>query len=86
MSMATTIWMSGWAVAAAPQRLLALAEVLARAGITRVCAPGAMTAPEAGWHHDGGFNLASLVRMIDIEAGAERASDTLAAYAQEARP
>jgi len=74
------------AVATAPQRLQALAEALAQAGITRVCAPGAMTAPEAGWHHDGGFNLASLVRMVDIEAGAERASDALAAYAQEARP
>ena len=55
------------------------------AGVTRLCAPGAMTAPEAGWHHDGGFNLASLVRMIDIEAGAERASDALADYAQEDR-
>ena len=73
------------ALAVAPRRLQALAEALALAGVTRLCAPGAMTAPEAGWHHDGGFNLASLVRMVDIEAGAERASDALAGYAQEDR-
>ena len=44
------------------------------------------TTPEAGWHHDGRFNLADLVRMVEIEASAERAADRLAPYAQEDRP
>ena len=42
-----------------------------------------MTQPEAGWHHDGRFNLADLVRMVEIEQAAERAADALAPYAQE---
>jgi hypothetical protein len=45
-----------------------------------------MTAPEAGWHHDGGFNLRDLVRIAEIEASAERAADRLAPYAQEDGP
>ena len=70
-------------VAAAPGELFQLAEILGRAGVTRVCAIGAMTAPEAGWHHDGRFNLLDLVRMVEIEHGAERAADGFAPYAQE---
>jgi hypothetical protein len=73
-------------IAAEPQRLYQLAELLGRAGVTRIAAPGAMTAPEAGWHHDGRFNLLDLVRMVEIEASAERAADALAPYAQELRP
>ncbi len=70
-------------VAVEPQRLYALSLRLARAGITRVCAIGSMTAPEAGWHHDGGFNLRDLVGIAEIEASAERAADRFAPYAQE---
>jgi hypothetical protein len=70
-------------VAVEPARLYPLSLRLARAGITRVCALGAMTAPEAGWHHDGGFNLRDLVRIAEVEASAERAADRLAPYAQE---
>jgi hypothetical protein len=73
-------------IAAEPRRLYQLAELLGRAGITRIAALGAMTAPEAGWHHDGRFNLLDLVRMVEIEASAERAADALAPYAQELRP
>ena len=69
-----------------PRELFALGEALGRAGVTRIAALGAMTAPEAGWHHDGRFNLLDLVRMVEIDAGAERAADALAAYAQEPRP
>jgi hypothetical protein len=72
-------------IAAEPQELLRLSEALGRAGVTRICAIGAMTSPEAGWHHDGRFNLLDLVRMVEIEAGAERAADLLAPYAQEPR-
>jgi hypothetical protein len=73
-------------IAAEPQELFRLGEALGRAGVTRICALGAMTAPEAGWHHDGRFNLADLVRMVEIEQSAERAADRLAPYAQEERP
>ena len=73
-------------IACDPRELFALGEALGRAGVTRLCALGAMTSPEAGWHHDGRFNLADLVRMVEIEASAERASDRLAPYAQEDRP
>ena len=73
-------------IACDPRELFAVAESLGRAGVTRVCALGAMTTPEAGWHHDGRFNLADLVRMVEIEASAERAADRLAPYAQEERP
>jgi hypothetical protein len=45
-----------------------------------------MTQPEAGWHHDGRFNLADLVRIVEIEQAAERAADRLAPYAQEDPP
>lgn len=73
-------------VAVAPGELYALAGRLGQAGVTRIAALGAMTAPEAGWHHDGGFNLASLVRMVEIEQSAERSAERLAPYAQEDLP
>jgi hypothetical protein len=73
-------------IACEAPRLYALAEALGQAGATRICALGAMTSPEAGWHHDGRFNLADLVRMVEIEASAERAADRLAPYAQEQSP
>jgi hypothetical protein len=73
-------------VAAEPGELFRLAALLGGAGVTRIAAIGAMTAPEAGWHHDGRFNLLDLVRMVEIEHSAERAADGLAPYAQEERP
>jgi hypothetical protein len=77
------IFLQTVAVAVAPVRLYELAERLAGVGITRITAPGVMSSPEAGWHHDGGFNLAGLVRMVEIESCAERASEHFAAYAEE---
>jgi len=73
-------------IAADPAQLQRLAGLLGAAGVTRIAALGAMTSPEAGWHHDGRFNLLDLVRMVEIEASAERAADALAPYAQELRP
>ncbi|MCZ8252087.1 MAG: acyl-CoA reductase [Hylemonella sp.] len=67
-------------IAAAPQELHALAEGLGRAGATRICALGQMTAPEAGWHHDGRFSLLDLVRMVELEQSAEDAAEQHAAY------
>ncbi len=68
------------AVAAAPDELFAIAERLGGAGVTRICAFGAMTAPEAGWHNDGRFNLLDLVTITEIEHAAEAAADGYAAY------
>ena len=39
-----------------------------------------MSVPEAGWHHDGRFNLLDLVRMAEIEQSAESAADPYARY------
>jgi len=67
-------------VAATPEDLYRLAEQLGAAGVTRVSAIGAMSVPEAGWHHDGRFNLLDLVRMTEIEQSAEAAADPFASY------
>ena len=69
-------------LAAAPARLFSLAEDLAAAGVTRITALGRMTAPEAGWHHDGRFSLLDLVTVTEIEASAEAAADDVAPYAE----
>jgi hypothetical protein len=73
-------------IAAEPRELYRLGALLGAAGVTRITALGSMTSPEAGWHHDGRFNLLDLVRMVEIEQGAERAADRLAPYAQELLP
>lgn len=67
-------------LAAAPEELLHLGQCLGDAGVTRICALGAMTSPEAGWHHDGRFNLLDLVRMVDIEASTERSAERFTSY------
>jgi hypothetical protein len=72
-------------LATTPAELYRLADMLGAAGVTRIAPLGAMTQPEPGWHHDGRFNLADLVRMVEIEGAAERAADALAPYAQELR-
>jgi hypothetical protein len=68
-------------LAVEPAELFRLSGLLGAAGVTRISAIGAMTAPEAGWHHDGRFNLLDLVRMVEIEQSAELAADTFAPYA-----
>jgi len=73
-------------LATVPSELYRLADLLGRAGVTRIAAIGAMTSPEAGWHHDGRFNLLDLVRMVEIEQSAERAADRCAPYADEETP
>lgn len=67
-------------VAASPEELYQLADQLGAAGVTRISAIGAMSVPEAGWHHDGRFNLLDLVRMTEIEQSAEAAADPYASY------
>lgn len=68
-------------VAASPAELFRLSELLGAAGVTRITAIGSMTSPEAGWHHDGRFNLLDLVRVVEIEQAAEWAADKLVPYA-----
>ena len=67
-------------IAAPPEEMYRLAALLGDAGVTRICALGQMTAPEAGWHHDGRFNLLDLVTMVEIDRSAETAADAFAAY------
>jgi len=67
-------------IAASPEELFRLAALLGAAGVTRICALGQMTAPEAGWHHDGRFNLLDLITMVEIEHSAEKAADDFAPY------
>jgi hypothetical protein len=67
-------------IAAPPDELFRLGALLGQEGITRICALGHMTAPEAGWHHDGRFNLLDLVTITEIERSAETAADALTPY------
>jgi len=80
------IYLQTVGLATTPGELFRLSQQLGAAGVTRICAIGSMTAPEAGWHHDGRFNLLDLVRMMEIEQSAERAADRFAPYAQEDAP
>ncbi|MDH7569344.1 MAG: acyl-CoA reductase, partial [Armatimonadota bacterium] len=59
--------LQGAALAAPPERRREAAEMLARAGVNRICAPGRLQAPPFSWHHDGRPVLASLVRWVDVE-------------------
>ncbi len=68
-------------VAASPEELQRLAALLGAAGVTRISSIGAMSTPEAGWHHDGRFNLLDLVRMVEVEPSAESAAEAFAPYA-----
>ena len=68
-------------LATSPEELYRLAGLLGAAGVTRISAIGSMSMPEAGWHHDGRFNLLDLVRMTEIEQSAELAAQPLAPYA-----
>lgn len=66
--------------AASPEELHRLSNRLGAVGVTRIAAIGRMSAPEAGWHHDGRFNLLDLVTMTEIEQGAETSAEAFAAY------
>lgn len=67
-------------IAAPPQALFDLSRALGEVGVTRIAALGDMTSPEAGWHHDGRFNLSDLVQITEIDARALPAADRLAPY------
>ena len=67
-------------IAASPIELFRISEQLGQHGVTRITGLGSMTAPEAGWHHDGRFNLLDLITLTEIESAAEISSDIFAAY------
>ena len=67
-------------IASTPQELFYISELLGKAGVTRITGLGSMTSPEAGWHHDGRFNILDLINMVDIESSAEDYSERLAPY------
>ncbi|HBV87520.1 MAG TPA: acyl-CoA reductase [Desulfosporosinus sp.] len=67
-------------LAASPQELFDISNILTKSGVTRITALGSMTSPESGWHHDGRFNLLDLVNMVDIEQRAEEYAERFAPY------
>ncbi len=73
-------WLQTVGLAVAPEELLPLSSWLGDVGVTRLCALGAMSAPEAGWHHDGRFSLLDLVRVVEVEQSAETAAQSFATY------
>jgi len=58
-------------LAVEPARLFSLANILGAAGVNRFSPIGEMNRAKPGWHHDGGFNLMELVRMVDLERDLE---------------
>lgn len=74
-------WLQTAALAVEPEQWPMLALALGDAGVTRVCAIGAMTAPEAGWHHDGGHSLRDLLRWVEVEQSLDADAERYTPYA-----
>ncbi|UTR10162.1 acyl-CoA reductase [Evansella sp. LMS18] len=62
-------------VGCAPQSFSSIIDLLGELGVNRICALGSMPHPEPGWHHDGRFHLADLVRYCDVESTLEEQID-----------
>lgn len=58
------------ALAGCGERRSALAEALARVGVSRITRFDAVPFPPAWWHHDGEGGVRPLVRWVDLEDGA----------------
>ncbi|MFA9560437.1 acyl-CoA reductase [Evansella sp. AB-rgal1] len=67
-------------VGCSPQRLTSIISMLGDAGVNRICAVGSMPHPQPGWHHDGRFHLADLVRFCDVESSLEDQMDEFDPY------
>jgi hypothetical protein len=63
-------------VASSPARFQEVINLLGELGINRICFLGNMSNPEPGWHHDGRFSIADLVRWVDVESTVEETMDT----------
>lgn len=55
-------------VAVGPTRLLAVGDLLGRAGVSRICPIGTMQAPPLSWRHGGRPRITDLVRWVEIES------------------
>jgi hypothetical protein len=64
-------WLQTAGIACPPEKFRSLIRLLGDSGVNRICALGHMPQPEAGWHHDGRFALADLVRWCDVESSTE---------------
>lgn len=62
-------------LAGAGARAEAVAEALARAGVSRVAPLESVPWPPPWWHHDGVGPLGALARWIDVEDGSDPAGD-----------
>lgn len=69
-------WLQTCGIAVESDRLFPLAQLAGRYGIDRICPIGEMNRAKSGWHHDGGFNLLSLVHAVDLERGIDTFADT----------
>ncbi|MFC0473452.1 acyl-CoA reductase [Halalkalibacter kiskunsagensis] len=63
-----------------PQEFSSIISMLGECGVNRICALGSMPHPEPGWHHDGRFHLADLVRFCDVESSLEEQIDFFDVY------
>ncbi|MBI3302799.1 MAG: hypothetical protein HYZ72_12105 [Deltaproteobacteria bacterium] len=54
-------------LAVAPARLTEAADLLGRAGVSRICPLGTMQTPPLGWRHGGRPRIAALVRWVGVE-------------------
>ncbi|WP_332690885.1 acyl-CoA reductase [Halalkalibacter lacteus] len=67
-------------VGCSPQAFSPIITMLGECGVNRICALGSMPHPEPGWHHDGRFHLADLVRFCDVESTVEDQMDFFDVY------
>jgi hypothetical protein len=74
-------WLQTAGLAVTPEDWPRWAQQLGLAGVTRLSAVGAMTAPEAGWHHDGGHSLRDLLNWVEVEQSLQDAAEAYAPYA-----
>ena len=67
-------------VAVSIEELNNLSNKLIDLGVTRICSIGEMTQPSGGWHHDGGFSLLDLVKIVDVEISAIASAERFTSY------
>ncbi|WP_227935502.1 acyl-CoA reductase [Alkalihalobacillus deserti] len=67
-------------VGCSPQKFSSIIVMLGEWGVNRISALGSMPHPEPGWHHDGRFHLADLVRFCDVESSLEEQKEFFDPY------
>lgn len=61
------LYLEAVGIAASSDRFRELAELLGRAGASRICPIGAMQTPPLNWRHGGRPRIADLVRWVGVE-------------------